>query len=334
MTQISKVSLNQGGQDSSPAKVQSGNYLYLLKQSGTDSAAFTNKEKKEGMSMGAKIALLAAGIAAAGGAIYLAVRRGKTDDVSAAVQNVTNRNTPDFVMNGETTVVNLSNKAQKEGLTVSSNFGDEAQETVTSGQWTKTKVVDVESSDIIRQRTGDSIVSRAKEEVDGATKVYLSLKKEIDEVIAKITPEELEKIPLDANGCKMINISNKNKSYRLIYEDGEFVMATILKEGEHSKDITVHLQSGTEGFINHSRYKDAHFIDGKVSSLWIQDEVQTPWGIGSIVQSLNPPGDKFYICRKGESFTPMVTTDFKSPLSSAELRNVPAPLESPKFTME
>lgn len=178
MAPISNVSLNQGGQDSSPAKVQSGNYLYLLKQSGTDSAAFTNKEKKEGMSMGVKVALLAAGIAAAGGAIYIAVRRGWRPKVEPPKVDLPEVKTSDFVMDGETTVVNLSNKAQKEGLNISSNLGDEAQETVTSGQLTKAYVVDAKSlDDIVRPRMVDSVLSRAKEEVDEVTKVYLSLKK-------------------------------------------------------------------------------------------------------------------------------------------------------------
>ena len=76
MTQVGKINVNQELQEVKTTKTQAGK-AYLLNQPIQDSVSFGNKEKEEGMSTSTKIALWATGIAAAAGAIYLAVRKGK-----------------------------------------------------------------------------------------------------------------------------------------------------------------------------------------------------------------------------------------------------------------
>ncbi len=94
MTQVGKINVNHELQEVKNTKTQAGK-SYLLNQPIQDSVSFGNKEKEEGMSTSAKIALWATGIAAAAGAIYLAVRKGKTDEVADAAKdaakNIKNR---------------------------------------------------------------------------------------------------------------------------------------------------------------------------------------------------------------------------------------------------
>lgn len=88
MTQVGKINVNQELQEVKNTKTQAGK-AYLLNQPIQDSVSFGNKEKEEGMSTSTKIALWATGIAAAAGAIYLAVRKGKTDEVADAAKKAT-----------------------------------------------------------------------------------------------------------------------------------------------------------------------------------------------------------------------------------------------------
>ena len=122
MTQVGKINVNQELQEVKNTKTQAGK-AYLLNQPIQDSVSFGNKEKEEGMSTSTKIALWATGIAAAAGAIYLAVRKGKTDEVADAakdaaknIKNGTN-NATDAVQNateqGKTAVTSTTKKRKK-----------------------------------------------------------------------------------------------------------------------------------------------------------------------------------------------------------------------------
>lgn len=85
MTQVGKINVNQELQEVKNTKTQAGK-AYLLNQPIQDSVSFGNKEKEEGMSTSTKIALWATGIAAAAGAIYLAVRKGKGNTAKNATK--------------------------------------------------------------------------------------------------------------------------------------------------------------------------------------------------------------------------------------------------------
>jgi len=122
MTQVGKINVSQELQEIKNTKTQAGK-AYLLNQPIQDSVSFGNKEKEEGMSTSTKIALWATGIAAAAGAIYLAVRKGKTDEVADAtkdaaknIKNGTN-NATDAVQNateqGKTAVTSTTKKRKK-----------------------------------------------------------------------------------------------------------------------------------------------------------------------------------------------------------------------------
>ena len=85
MTQVSKINVNNQLQEVKNTKTQIRKG-YLLNQPIQDSVSFGNKEKEEGMSTNAKIALWTTGIAAVAGAIYLAVRKGKGNTAKNATK--------------------------------------------------------------------------------------------------------------------------------------------------------------------------------------------------------------------------------------------------------
>lgn len=135
----------------------------------------------------------------------------------------------------------------------------------------------------------------------------------------------------------MINIPNKNKTYRLVYDkDGELTSARLFWKNEYGEERTANFSNGMATINNYGRYKVAHFDDGELCKLEFK-KCQNPLDIDSITECMGiNEGYSIAYRTTGKNsrfrYDTISTSDFQTMCPTTRL--VTVPIEYPKFTME